>query len=418
MPNPKTIEELLKMKPCPFEHEQLITIDLLWEMVIARKVDARLYELITNTDGWDWYKDTGFGFEMPEGYYYLPIGMNLGLPEGEWTYAELEDLINSLPFGVVNQYFNDASIGYVIYKKTQYYDEKIVPLDGLEFTRVSNPKTKIIYIVKQPSPNLYNPLDHKEEVLMENNSANEELRYQLKCPPKFTPFNPNFFERKFTLDELKALNFQPASCGIMPMSKIDEITNYIGVCFSDQTWGLSEEGITYLNDQITQIIHDHHQPEAEPVKEQPTPTELPWQDISTLKGSGYKGDILIRWDSSSIHYHSNTWKYDIIESYQNEKALSPFSYITHWLPITPPKAPTVEVPVEPERVSYSWFAIEPEGTWYCLDYESGYQLFTHLTTYEATSNLIREVIANGYPIYATEPSAWLAWKAEQEGKSV
>ena len=248
MPNPKTIEELLKMKPCPFEHEQLITIDLLWEMVIARKVDARLYELITNTDGWDWYKDTGFGFEMPEGYYYLPIGMNLGLPEGEWTYAELEDLINSLPFGVVNQYFNDASIGYVIYKKTQYYDEKIVPLDGLEFTRVSNPKTKIIYIVKQPSPNLYNPLDHKEEVLMETNSVNEELRYQLKCPPKSTPFNPNFFERKFTLDELKALNFQPASCGIMPMSKIDEITNYIGVCFSDQTWGLSEEGITYLND--------------------------------------------------------------------------------------------------------------------------------------------------------------------------
>ena len=93
--------------------------------------------------------------------------------------------------------------------------------------------------------------------------------------------------------------------------------------------------------------------------------------------------------------------------------------LTHWLPITPPKALTVEAPpVEPERVSYSWFAIEPEGTWYCLDYESGYQLFTHLTTYEATSNLIREVIANGYPIYATEPSAWLAWKAEQEGKRV
>jgi len=408
MPNPTTIEELLKMKPCPFEHEQLITIDLLWEMVIARKVDARLYELITNTDGWDWYKDTGFGFEMPEGYYYLPIGMNLGLPEGEWTYAELEDLINSLPFGVVNQYFNDASIGYVIYKKTQYYDEKIVPLDGLEFTRISNPKTKIIYIVKQPSPNLYNPLDHKEEVLMENNSANEELRYQLKCPPKFTPFNPNFFERKFTLDELKALNFQPASCGIMPMSKIDEITNYIGVCFSDQTWGLSEEGITYLNDQITQIIHDHHQPEAEPVKEQPTPTELPWQDISTFNDL-YKG-WYVGWrtfndgSSCALTFHSKR---------------SNTNGLTHWLPITPPKALTVEAPpVEPERVSYSWFAIEPEGTWYCLDYESGYQLFTHLTTYEATSNLIREVIANGYPIYATEPSAWLAWKAEQEGKSV
>jgi hypothetical protein len=86
---------------------------------------------------------------------------------------------------------------------------------------------------------------------------------------------------------------------------------------------------------------------AEPAKET-VRMELPWQDISTLKD--YEGDLeILAWNTAhGVYVRTN--KDDVIRANL---------VFTHWLPITPPKAPTVEVPVEPERVSAEEFIKDP-----------------------------------------------------------
>jgi hypothetical protein len=259
---------------------------------------------------------------MPDGYYHLPPDKQLGLPVGEWTFAELQVFLESLPYGVVIQYFYDPSVAYVKYEATGYYHEEIKPFDSNQIRDVYDSSTKIIYIVKQPSPNLYNPLDPKEEVLMEDNSANE------KQPAKET-----------------------------------------------------------------------------------APVELPWQDISTLP-SDYEGDVWVYNETIKDSFHYMKAKHT---SWQ-ELAHDCLSHKLYWLPLTPPKAPMVEVPVEPERVSVQEFAKNPVGKWVNLTYDCALDFWNEVKSDKYTYHLAITAIGAGHPIYATNPTAWLAWLAEQEGK--
>lgn len=65
MPNPKTIEELLKMKPCPFED--------------GKPIPEGAYEYAKRNNLMDYavYQGTlglfrGEPFTMPKGYFFLP----------------------------------------------------------------------------------------------------------------------------------------------------------------------------------------------------------------------------------------------------------------------------------------------------------------------------------------------------------
>ncbi len=73
-------------------------------------------------------------------------------------------------------------------------------------------------------------------------------------------------------------------------------------------------------------------------------------------------------------------------------------------------------PVEPERVSVQEFAKDPVGKWYSFNGTYYYEA----TVVEPVAKYKRfeDVLRTGHLIYFTNPSAWLAWKAEQEGKSV
>jgi hypothetical protein len=309
MPNPKTIEELLKMKPCPFEDGQMITTE---QFCFARDnglLDYALYQLAYNKVMGAFRQETPF--KMPDGYFHLPIGMKLGLPLGEWEVEDLYPLVNVLPFDVLKQYLARTGIA------VNYYG------GSLEANDLTNYK-RIINILKQP-PNLYNPLDHKEEVLMGNNSASEK----------------------------------------------------------------------------------------QPAKETKT-MKLPWQDISTLEAYYGKSGVMV-WKKPNKTWYVYGNKDELLSSYFYKSGS-----ITHWLPITLPGAPTVEAPIEPERVSVQDFLNKPEGKWVTYNgttYSHFYQSHGNVETRLEHMEDLVHIAKTEHPIYATNPTAWLAWKAEQGGIS-
>ena len=135
--------------------------------------------------------------------------------------------------------------------------------------------------------------------------------------------------------------------------------------------------------------------------------ELPWQDISTLKD--YEGDLkILAWNTAhGVYVRTN--KDDVI---------SANLIFTHWCPITPPVAPAVEVPVEPEMVEPQKLTfdriVEPSfcGTaWYydfpSRQYKDDIPHFHHLK-FDLSER-------RGKGIWGTDPTAWLAHKAKQEG---
>jgi hypothetical protein len=251
---------------------------------------------------------------MPDGYYYLPPDKQLGLPLGQWLMSDIEALLGIIPYNAAILYIEEPEYSNI----TDY-----------SFTRGVG---HWVDIHKQP-PNLYNPLDHKEEVLMEGNSANEK---------------------------------QPA------------------------------------NETKTM--------------------ELPWQDIGTLFQSIESGQA----KGSAIFYKetftgfSNGYN---LETIRDIKDVNP-NFIanlkpTHWAIVKLPDPPTVEVPVEPETVSVQDFAKYPVGKWYKLSGQNLFRQFVDNTcNYEELNLKTFEVILESTCIfYATDPTAWLAWKAEQEGES-
>jgi hypothetical protein len=318
MPNPKTIEELLKMKPCPFEDGHIVT-GYEWINLIENSPHTKdLILAIRQSYG---FKTP---FKMPDGYFHLPIGMKLGLPLGEWTRRDIYPLVKVLPFGVVKSYCFNYDFGI------DHNADSLQPndFDGRESK---------INILKQP-PNLYNPLDHKEEVLMGNNSASEK----------------------------------------------------------------------------------------QPAKETKT-MKLPWQDISTLEAYYGKSGVMV-WNKPNKTWYVYGNKDELLSSYFYKSGS-----ITHWLPITPPGAPTVEAPIEPETVSVQEFAKQLDyGHWVkcsnpfsasdyrnkpTRDFSRYFQLYSHLLGNDVTLSLLQQIIAEGNPIYSrtTDPTTWLAHKAKQEG---
>jgi hypothetical protein len=319
MPTPKTIEELLNMKPCPFEDGQIITVEE-WDYandndLIHRCLWEEAYDFVFNSFGLAWEHPYLKPFKMPDGYFYLPIGMELGLPLGRRTTGQIRTFMYRLSFGIVKSYIGNRNCAIVDHGREFCFSDM----------RFDN---TIVNIHKQP-PNLYNPLDQQAE----------------EVP-------------------------------------------------------------------------------AQPAKE----TEkmaLPWQDISTLESylKEHGGYVLIEGTTQQgiprrpdVYYFD--WALSFIMEIKRERK--------RWLPIptqcfTPPEAKTVEAPVEPERVSAEEFARSPVGKWvthsglaYCQFNERDAEGMTVQFNDYQTFKL---VVQYGQPIYATDPTAWLASKAKQEGKN-
>jgi hypothetical protein len=137
---------------------------------------------------------------------------------------------------------------------------------------------------------------------------------------------------------------------------------------------------------------------AETAKETATMT-LPWQDIRTLEGSDWGGYVTFQLNTGEIS--------TCLRRYINAP-----QFISHWFPT--PASPTFTAPVEPERVSHPDFVFAPHGKWYY--HGDGYKEFNFVGTYNNYHcRIVVGVIKNDKPIYATDPTAWLAWKAKQEG---
>jgi hypothetical protein len=153
-------------------------------------------------------------------------------------------------------------------------------------------------------------------------------------------------------------------------------------------------------------MEDNSANEKQPAKETEA-MELPWQDISNLKPN----------NSSCILWKKNIAKGEIPVDFSHDVLafLNKDEY-THWLPITQPEPSTVEVPVEPERVSVQEFAKNPVGKWVNLTYDCALDFWNEVKSDKYTYHLAITAIGAGHPIYATNPTAWLAWLAEQEGK--
>lgn len=140
MPNPKTIEELLNMKPCPFEDGKPIP-EGAYEY-------AKKHGLIDKTILSATSIFRGEPFKMPDGYYYLPPDKQLGLPLGKWSMKTIRELCNKLPYGVVTQYFHN--IDFALCGSWRSWHPSDFRNDN-----------EVVEIKEQP-PNLYNPLGHKE----------------------------------------------------------------------------------------------------------------------------------------------------------------------------------------------------------------------------------------------------------------
>jgi hypothetical protein len=307
MPNPKTIEELLKMDACPFKDGQEISYNKV--KTLAYLMDVNLFEYCL--DFFILYDEHEMlPFKMPDGYFYLPPDKQLGLPEGEWTRRDIYPLVKVLPFGVVKSYCFNYDFGI---------DHNANSLQPNDF----DGRESKINILKQP-PNLYNPLDQQVE----------------------------------------DVSSQPAK-------------------------------------------------ETETMK-------LPWQDISTLFEAIESGMA----KGSAVFYKENFTNFPNgynLQTIRDIRDINPNFIIehkpTHWAIVELPKAPTVEVPVDPERVSLQEFAENPIGKWFSWA-KLGYQEFTNEKTLELTYKVALEIIAEGNPVfYATDPTAWLSHKAKQEGKN-
>ena len=313
MPNPKTIEELLKMKPCPFKDGQKITGE-------DYECFRNNYPAISSELGLAVYEaslgyEIGETFKMPDGYY-LPPDKQLGLPLGEWTYKELYQLVERLPHGTLIQYFGNKEIAEH-YKRDKNETRSYFSggtFDPIEKDYYDECGGRIYAIYKQP-PSLYNPLDQQtEEVLMENSSANEK---------------------------------QPAK-------------------------------------------------ETEKMA-------LPWQDINEMPffTEGLGNFVLCR--------------RGVLEFYSDPELID-LEGVTKFLLLTSPEAKTVEVPVEPVMVSVQEFARNPVDKWFTVKGKTYYEYTKKHSNDDQTKHIV-EIISAGHPIYASDPTAWLAIQAEQEGKS-
>lgn len=139
---------------------------------------------------------------------------------------------------------------------------------------------------------------------------------------------------------------------------------------------------------------------------------LPWQDISSLD-TNFRGYILVKNNKFCFkETYSITTPEKLILNGAEEMA-------THWFPITPPKATTVEVPVEPERVSVQEFAKDPAGKWVNTTdgcpIKGWYQIQKEGEDVMGLPFKLWDIAKKDHPIYATDPTAWLAWLAKQEG---
>jgi len=304
MPNPKTIEELLKMDACPFKDGQEISYNKV--KTLAYLMEVNLFEYCI--DFFILYDEHEMlPFKMPDGYYHLPPDKQLGLPLGEYYSNDLHSIVDILPLGILRQYFGKTGIA------VNYYSGALEANDFTGYKRTIN-------ILKQP-PNLYNPLDHKEEVLMPNNSANE------KQPAKKT---------------------------------------------------------------VTMA--------------------LPWQEMSTYESSGWLGGVFA-WDSRHKGVDQYADKGDMVDTYAYR-----YGCLTHWLPFTPPKTPTVEAPVEPETIVYMYDAVIANELWYYKDFGALEHIVKQGENWDRDQWFeISYRIEQGLFITATTPTAWLASQAEQEG---
>jgi hypothetical protein len=145
MPNPKTIEELLKMDACPFKDGQEISYNKV--KTLAYLMDVNLFEYCL--DFFILYDEHEMlPFKMPDGYFYLPPDKQLGLPLGYYSSNQLLPLIDSLPLSVLKEYCWRQDIACITTRKNIHLEDF-----GCYF--------KWFKILKQP-PNLYCPLDHVE----------------------------------------------------------------------------------------------------------------------------------------------------------------------------------------------------------------------------------------------------------------
>lgn len=158
-----------------------------------------------------------------------------------------------------------------------------------------------------------------------------------------------------------------------------------------------------LDQQTEEVLMENSSAnEKQPAKE----TEkmaLPWQDINEMPffTEGLGNFVLCR--------------RGVLEFYSDPELID-LKGVTMILLLTPPEAKTVEVPVEPERVSVQEFARNPVGKWFTVKGKVHYEYTKKHSNDDQTKHIV-EIISAGHPIYASDPTAWLASQAEQEGKS-
>jgi hypothetical protein len=199
-----------------------------------------------------------------------------------------------------------------------------------------------------------------------------------------------------------------------------------------------EERLAWLEDRLSPpdqqaevLMLNNSANEQQPAKETETMT-LPWQDISTIEDYDGEDGVTALWHIDWDKADNDPYLKTSIGGARAEVEFSKREF-THYLVLTPPKAPTVEVPVEPERVSVQEFAKQLDyGHWVkcsnpfsasdyrnkpTRDFSRYFQLYSHLLGNDVTLSLLQQIIAEGNPIYSrtTDPTAWLASQAEQKG---
>lgn len=135
--------------------------------------------------------------------------------------------------------------------------------------------------------------------------------------------------------------------------------------------------------------------------------ELPWQDISEMPffTEGLGSFVFCR--------------RGVLEFYSDPKLID-LKGVTKFLLLTPPEAKTVEAPVEPVRVSVQEFLNNPEGKWITYNGTTYSKFYQPCGNVGARLDRLEDLVYIGkkdYPIYASDPTAWLASQAEQKGKS-
>ncbi|CAB4139367.1 hypothetical protein UFOVP338_34 [uncultured Caudovirales phage] len=144
---------------------------------------------------------------------------------------------------------------------------------------------------------------------------------------------------------------------------------------------------------------------------------LPWQDISTLKDSDWDGMVLLYQPFS--RHGINGYDYRMDSASHLKDNWEDVCKVGQWLSIPTPEAKTVEAPVEPERVSVQEFAKDPAGKWVNTTdgcpIKGWYQIQKEGEAVMGLPFKLWDIAKKDHPIYATDPTAWLAWLAKQEG---